>query len=194
VARQQSGLTIYAALQPSLPKADGVAAVTMADPVCRLIFRGAPEAATAAGAAFGVVLTDQPCRAQQQGTRATLWLGPDEWLLLASTDAARSIASTIAENLTGLPHALVEISDRNIGLIIDGPRSVEVLTAGCPLDLEISSFPVDACTRTLFGKAEIVLWRTSPHTFRLEVARSFLPYVIGLLDLAVRDAAAMVRQ
>lgn len=127
-------------------------------------------------------------------SRAALWLGPDEWLLLAPPGQAQSLIASIAEKLAGIPHALVEISDRNQGLLLDGPGSEDVLSAGCPLDLDIASFPVDACTRTLFGKAEIVLWRTSPQSFRLEVARSFLPYVIGLLDLAVRDAATMARR
>jgi len=45
------------------------------------------------------------------------------------------------------------------------------------------------CTRTLFGKAEIVLWRTTPDTFRIEVWRSFAPYVLGSLAEAAREYA-----
>ena len=36
------------------------------------------------------------------------------------------------------------------------------------------------CTRTVFGKAEIVLWRIAPEVFHLDVARSFVPYVWAL--------------
>jgi sarcosine oxidase subunit gamma len=158
-----------------------------AEPASRFIFRGTVEAA---GAAFGVVLPNEPCRAQQQGARVALWLGPDEWLVLAPPAAASVIAVAIAAKLAGVPHSLVEISDRNVGLMIAGPGSEDVLSSSCPLDLDVTAFPVGMCTRTLFGKAEIVLWRIAPQSFRLEVARSFLPYVIGLLDLAVRDAAA----
>jgi sarcosine oxidase subunit gamma len=43
------------------------------------------------------------------------------------------------------------------------------------------------CARTLLCKAEIVLWRTAPSTFRLEVWRSFMPYVAGVLREAARD-------
>ena len=166
----------------------------MADPACRFIFRGAAEASEQASAAFGVALPNEPCQARRQDSRAALWLGPDEWLLLAPFQEARSITTVIAEKLAGIPHALVEVSDRNQGLLLDGPGSEDVLSVGCPLDLDIAAFPVNTCSRTLFGKAEIVLWRTGAHTFRLEVARSFLPYVIGVLDLAVRDAAAMARR
>jgi sarcosine oxidase subunit gamma len=37
------------------------------------------------------------------------------------------------------------------------------------------------CTRTVFAKADIVLWRTGEQTFHVEVWRSFAGYVTGLL-------------
>ncbi|MDE2261370.1 MAG: sarcosine oxidase subunit gamma, partial [Gammaproteobacteria bacterium] len=48
-------------------------------------------------------------------------------------------------------------------------------------------FPVDMCTRTVFAKAQIVLWRTGPETFRVETGRSFAPYVTKILALAARE-------
>ena len=55
------------------------------------------------------------------------------------------------------------------------------------MDLDIGAFPVDMCTRTVFAKADIVLWRTAPDTFRLEIWRSFSDYVTGLLSVIARD-------
>jgi heterotetrameric sarcosine oxidase gamma subunit len=43
------------------------------------------------------------------------------------------------------------------------------------------------CTRTVFGKAEIVLWRTGAEEFRVEVARSLAPYVWACLEEARRE-------
>jgi glucoamylase len=37
------------------------------------------------------------------------------------------------------------------------------------LDLDIEAFPVDMCTRTVFAKADIVLWRTAPDTFHRRI-------------------------
>ena len=48
-------------------------------------------------------------------------------------------------------------------------------------------FPVGMCTRTLFGKAEIVLWRMRADAWRIEVWRSFAPYVLGCLEEACLD-------
>jgi sarcosine oxidase subunit gamma len=42
------------------------------------------------------------------------------------------------------------------------------------------------CTRTVFAKADIVLWRTQENAFHVEVWRSFAGYVTGLLrEIAV---------
>ena len=37
------------------------------------------------------------------------------------------------------------------------------------------------CTRTIFGKAEIILWRTADDAFRIEIARSLAPYMVEFL-------------
>jgi sarcosine oxidase subunit gamma len=46
------------------------------------------------------------------------------------------------------------------------------------------------CTRTLFSKAPIVLWRTAADAFHLEVWRSFVPYVQQLLRVVAREYEA----
>ncbi len=67
---------------------------------------------------------------------------------------------------------------------ITGPRAAKCLNAFCALDLDASEFPVGMCTRTLLGKAEIVLWRIAPEVFHLDIARSFVPYVWACLEEA----------
>jgi sarcosine oxidase gamma subunit len=37
------------------------------------------------------------------------------------------------------------------------------------------------CTRTLFGKAEALLWRRSAEEYHLEIGRSFAGYALGWL-------------
>jgi sarcosine oxidase subunit gamma len=43
------------------------------------------------------------------------------------------------------------------------------------------------CTRTLFEKVEIVLWRTAPEIFQVEVWRSFAPHLTQLLAEVARE-------
>ena len=73
---------------------------------------------------------------------------------------------------------------------VAGPSARMLLNTGCPLDLADASFPVGMCSRTLFEKSEIVLWRTAVDTFHVEVWRSFAPYVTGVLAQAARELGA----
>lgn len=152
--------------------------------VTRLLFQGDALATDAVGAALGLPLPREACRANCISGTAALWLGPDEWLLV--TDIA---AATLGQALTGHTHALVDVTHRQAALCVQGPFAIMALNAGCPLDLDAAAFPVGACTRTLFGKAEIVLWRAGPDAFHVEAARSFIPYVVALLREASRGLA-----
>jgi sarcosine oxidase subunit gamma len=157
------------------------------EPAARFILQGGPAARAAAGAAFGVPLPEKPCSAHAAAGRAALWLGPDEHLLMAAESDAQSVASELSAALAGIAHSLVDISKRHVALQVSGPRASGILSTGCPLDLDPAEFPPGMCTRTLFGKAEIVLWRTGAEEFRLEVWRSFADYTLGCLQEAARD-------
>lgn len=152
----------------------------------RLILRGDAAAVRAAGPAYGVDLPAQACRAAFLPPRAALWLGPDEFLLLLPQAWVAETMATLRAALGELPHALVDVGQRQLGLAVEGTDAATLLNAGCPLDLDLAVFPVGACTRSLLGKAEIVLWRMSAARFHLEVGRSFLPYVREFLAEAAR--------
>ncbi|MBV9345768.1 MAG: sarcosine oxidase subunit gamma [Gammaproteobacteria bacterium] len=153
----------------------------------RVILRGAEEVRAAAARALDLALPTQPCRAATAGERAALWLGPDEWLLLATPPDVQ-LDSALAAGLGSLDHSRVEVSHRQVGLQLAGAQASVLLASGCPLDLDLGAFPAGMCTRTILGKAEVVLWRTGPEVFRLEVWRSFVAYVADYLAEAARGS------
>ena len=157
--------------------------LTTVSPATRFILRGDVQVMTAAGAALGLSLPVDACRATV-GAAAGLWLGPDETLLLPPPVADRSWREVLGEALSGLAHSLVDVSHRQTALELSGPNAEAMLAVGCPLDLHPSAFPVGMCTRAVFAKCEIVLWRKGPELFHIEVWRSFRAYVVGLLELA----------
>jgi sarcosine oxidase, subunit gamma len=159
-------------------------------PASRLMLRGGPPVMAAAAAALGLPPSEAPCRASLGKDRAALWLGPDERLLIGPADAAAEIIELVQQALAGSAHSLVEVSHALTAFEVEGPRAATALNAGCPLDLDPASFPLDMCTRTVLAKAQIVLWRTGPETFRVEVARSFAAYVTKLLALAASESTS----
>lgn len=168
----------------------GRLAIAALPPQARFVFRGGAEAASRAGAGLGVALPGDACRAIAAGGRAALWLGPDEWLFLAPWREQDAIERDLRRTLDGMSHSLVRVSDRHAALTVSGPRAETVLAAGCALDLDASAFPQEMCTRTLLAKAEIVLWRHQPQSFRLELRRSFAAYAWDFLAEAAREHAA----
>jgi sarcosine oxidase subunit gamma len=158
-------------------------------PSCtRLLLRGRVTAIEAATSPLGFALPLEPCRAVTANDRSALWLGPDEWLILAPS--SDPVAAALAQALQPHPHSLVDVSHRQCAIEISGTAAADVLNAGCPLDLDAAAFPPGMCTRTVLAKSEIILWRTTHDTFRLEVIRSFVPYVRGFVLEASRDYVA----
>ena len=153
----------------------------------RFSFRGDQNAASLASKAFGATLPSTLLKAETKGTRTAISLGPDEWLLIAEDGVADELARDIAEALGDHFHSLVDISHRNTSFDVSGAEAETVLATGNPLDLHLSAFPVGMATRTIFSKAEIVLWRKSEDTFNVSLWRSFVPFVWGLLTEAAEE-------
>jgi len=175
---------LHAARTAPLIAASGL--VQPLPPATRYILRGGPEIRVAAEAALGVGIPARACRASAQGERAALWLGPDEWLLIAPEAAASDVGAALSAALAGQPYSLVDVGHRQMAFTVSGPQAALLLAAGCALDLDDSAFPVDMCTRTTLAKAEVVLWRTAPEVFRVEVWRSFAAYLSQYLAEAAR--------
>ncbi len=147
----------------------------------RFSLRVPPASVIAASEALDLDLTGPINRAVSVGQRTALRLGPDEWLLLVAEADAASVAGSLAQRLTDGRYSLADISHRQTGIALEGAAVTDILNGGCPLDFDLAAFPVGMATRTIFFKAEIVLWRQDVERFHLEVWRSFAPYAWNLL-------------
>ena len=115
-------------------------------------------------------------------------LGPDEWLLLCSEVDGDSAAREIEHAFGDSFFSLVDVSHGSEAFLVSGAQARLVLNGGCLLDLGDAAFPVGAATRTLFGKAEIVLVRSGlALAYRIECRRSFAPYVLMFLRTVARQ-------
>ena len=182
-------------VRPPIARPSGAVRLTALAPTTRVSVRAGPAAGTAIGLALGVLLPTVPCRAIISRDRAALWLGPDEWLIVAP-ETASDLAAEISKASSGHPASVVDVSHRSRVLEIAGPRAAWCLNGFCALDLDIRAFPVGMCTRTLLGSAEITLWRIAPEVFHLDVARSLTPYVWTCLEearLEFTDGAISVK-
>lgn len=155
-------------------------------PAHRISLRAPDGSVASLSKALGLTLPRKPKTSASKGSRSALWLGPDEWLVIDDGSKDPLDACAGVEAL----HSAAGVSHRNVAIAVTGPGAAATINAGCPQDLSLAVFPVGACSRTILGKAEIVLLRIGEDAFRVETWRSFADYVFTFLSEAARDAAA----
>lgn len=176
------------ALTPTTLAATSAATVTLLAPGGRFSLRVGTAERSALSMAMGLELPLKIGRRASAGTTEVLCLGPDEWLIgVAEADAA-PLQEACAQIYAEAPHSLTDISDREITIRIEGPKAAELLTLGCPRDID--RIGAGEGRRTLMDSATIVLWRDGLQSFRLDIGRSFAPSVIALLQLGCAELAA----
>lgn len=148
--------------------------ITLGAPLARWSLRGRDTKAMAKAVGHKV-----PSRIGETAG-GMLCLGPDEWLLRLPEGSAIPMGE-------GLPLSVVDISERAVSLVLEGPRAIDVLSSGAPRDL--SKFAVGYGSRTIYETAEIILIREADELWSVEVWRSFTPW----LHLALVTAASHLR-
>lgn len=166
----------------------GPVSLTVEPEAARFNLRIDPGHFAAASDAFGLSLPSVIGQGAQDGARRALCLGPDEWVLCAAGSDRDEITAAFSRLYAEVPHSLVEISDREIAVILEGAHAVTLLAVGCPVDVE--SFAVGTGARTIFDGIQVVLYRDGRDRFTLEIWRSFLPHVLDLLETGNRELAA----
>lgn len=96
-------------------------------------------AAERIGTAIGVPLPVEPGTVAGGGDLEVLWLGPDEWVLLAPDGAAPGLVARLTEAAGGEHVSVVDVSAQRTTLVVAGDRARDVLAHGCTLDLHPGS-------------------------------------------------------
>ena len=121
-----------------------------------------------------------PNTAWEDGRRAALWLGPDEWLVLGLPHAADEIVAELGAALEGMHRSVIDVSANRVAIELGGPDRFELLAGGCPLDLHPRSWRTGMCAQTLFAKAQVILHERIGSTGML-VRPSFADYLVERL-------------
>ena len=168
----------------------------------RISLRGDPgdrAFMTAVGQALDMVLPTDPNTGIGADQASALWLGPDEWLLTCSADAAPTLIDTLRTALAGLAAAVVDVGDASTVIGLSGPRAGDVLAKGCVLDLHPTVFVPGRLAQTLIAQADVILHRiedggADEPAFDIHVRRSFAEYLWHwLADAAIEYGVGVER-
>ncbi len=116
---------------------------------------------------------------------AALWLGPDEWLVVAQETAPAydPLVDALTEALGAERGAVVDVSANRTILELSGEKARAVLEKGCPVDLHDRAFTAGRAVTTVVGPIAVLLWRVEATTYRILPRSSFADYLARwLLD------------
>ena len=160
----------------------------------QLNLRGNAADPAFAGAVRGVLGGDLPVKANTWTSGndcSALWLGPDEWLVVAPDGRNAALEASLRSALKGLHHSVTDVSANRTILEVSGEYARLVLAKGCPLDLHASAFGAPQCAQSLLAKSQVILQCLDARpTFRIFVRLSFAPYVAEWLTDAAAELAA----
>ena len=133
----------------------------------------------------GVPLPLAPNRVATAVSLRTLWLGPDEWLIVAEGEAP-GLVPRLERALSGRRAAIHDLSSSRTIIDIRGGGARALLAAGCSLDLHPRAFGPGQCAQTLLARVPVILDQIdeAPH-YRLLVRRSYARWLHAwLVDAA----------
>ena len=128
----------------------------------------------------GSDLPSEPNTVAGDASRAALWLGPDEWLVVGPPGSE----ATLEDELGATGAAVVDVSANRTTLELRGPRVRELLEFGCPIDLHPRVFGPGRCAQTLLARANVLIWFVTDDpepVYRLFVRPSFAAYLAAWL-------------
>ena len=131
----------------------------------------------------------EPNTVWEEGQRAALWLGPDEWLILGAPGEAPEIVDELERALEGLHRSVIDLSANRVAIELGGSERFALLSTGCPIDLHARLWRTGRCAQTLFGLAQVILHERAKTTGIL-VRPSFAGYVVDRMI----DAWALIER
>jgi sarcosine oxidase subunit gamma len=128
------------------------------------------------------------------GDTSVVWLGPEEFLVVAPREAHESLGGNLIqalrEALDDGKGQVVDLSANRTTFELTGPRSRAVLEKGCSLDLHPRTLKAGTALSTEIGNIPVALWKTGEETFRLFPRASFADFLGRWLLDAMREYAS----
>ena len=166
-------------------------------PVAKINLRGKlenEEFASKVEKILGMILPNEACSASNKEKITSLWLGPNEWLIVSNDEIKKET------NTYELEQVLFDsISKANLGAVtnvtdhytifsLSGSNIFEVLSKDCPFDFSSKNFGNNKVVQTILNHVDVTIHRRSENDVDLYVRRSFAGYLWDWL----KDSAKLI--
>jgi len=166
-------------------------------PVTKINLRGnlkSKEFASKIGKILGMILPKETCSTSSKEKITSLWLGPNEWLLVSNEEMPKEantyeLEQVLFDNIskTNLG-AITNVTDHFTIFKLSGSNIFEVLSKGCPFDFSPEDFGDNKVVQTIVNHVDVTIHRKSEKDVDLYVRRSFAGYLWDWL----KDSANLI--
>ena len=166
-------------------------------PIAKINLRGNlenKEFTSKIGKILGMILPKEACSTSYKEKISSLWLGPNEWLLVSNDEITKETNSYELEQVlfdsiskTNLG-AVTNVTDHFTIFSLSGSNIFEVLSKGCPFDFSSENFGNSKVVQTILNHVDVTIHRRSENDVDLYVRRSFAGYLWEWL----KDSAKLI--
>ncbi len=154
-------------------------------PVVKINLRGDvenKEFISKAGNILGMILPKEACTVTAKENITSLWLGPNEWLIVSNNEISKEtndyeleliLFDSISKNNLG---AVTNVTDQFTIFSLSGSNIFEVISKGCPFDFDSKDFGNNMVVQTLLNHVDVTVHQKNENSVDLYVRRSFANY------------------
>ena len=123
-----------------------------------------------------------------------LWLGPDEWWIVASDARRAGLIEGLRSAFAGQHTNVTDVSESRTVISMTGPAAREVLARGISLDLHPRAFGPGQCAQTSLSRTNVLLHQTEEApSYEIYVLKSFSDYLWRWIGLIAEDFGLAVK-
>tara|TARA_B100000795_G_scaffold243844_1_gene207996 strand:+ start:18 stop:581 length:564 start_codon:yes stop_codon:yes gene_type:complete len=158
-------------------------------PLMKLNLRGkSKEFLSTIGKNINMVLPTEANTSSASDSYTSLWLSPDEWLVVTNNTVDKEdnnyqieelLFNKISKNNLG---AVVDVSDQFVMINLKGEKIFDLLSAGCPFNFNEFMNKKGAVAQTLLLQIDVVIHLKEINTVNLFVRRSFSEHLMSWID------------
>ena len=146
------------------------------------------------GKILGIILPKEACSTSTKEQITTLWLGPNEWLIVSNEKVSKEMNSYELENIlydsiskTNLG-SVTNVTDQFTIFNLSGANVFKTLSKSCSFNFETESFTNNKVIQTVLNRIDVTIHKKSENNVDLYVRRSFAKHLWDWL----KDSASLV--
>jgi sarcosine oxidase subunit gamma len=164
-------------------------AVKEISPIMKLNIRGKNrDFLTTIGKNINMILPIEANTSSTSDTYTSLWLSPDEWMIISNNSNNKDNNHYEIEELlfnkiskTNLG-AVTDVSDQFVMINLNGEKIFDLLSTGCPFDFNDFSSKVGSVAQTLLTQIDVIIHHQERNSINLLVRRSFSEHLMSWIN------------